>query len=141
VSLLDVAPTILDLAGVPPEPRFEGQSLTTHFAGSRSADIVLQLPPTGQKVDVRRHAAGLVHDDAKLLVPPKDSGRSPELYDLTTDPRETHANPPSLAGQAPALESLLATRDATLATRAGAAERGTLSEAERARLRALGYAD
>jgi arylsulfatase A-like enzyme len=141
VSLLDIAPTILDLAGLPPEPRFEGQSLTSHFAGARSADIVLQLLPTGQKVDVRRHAAGLVHDDAKLLVPPKDSGRAPELYDLNTDPHETRSNPPSIAAQAPTLESLLATRDASLATRAGTAERGTLSEAERARLRALGYAD
>ena len=141
VSLLDVAPTVLDLAGLPPEPRFEGQSLTSHFAGARAADIVLQLLPTGQKVDVRRHAAALVHDDAKLLLPPKDSGRGPELYDLATDPREIHSNPPSLAAQAPTLESLLATRDSALATRAGTAERGTLSEAERARLRALGYAD
>jgi len=141
VSLLDVAPTVLDLAGLPPEPRFEGQSLTSHFAGARAADIVLQLLPTGEKVDVRRHAAALVHENAKLLVPPKDSDRGPELYDLATDPHETHTHPPSLAAQAPTLESLLATRDATLATRAGTAERGTLSEAERARLRALGYAD
>jgi len=141
VSIVDVAPTVLDLAGLPPEPRFEGHSLIAHFAGARSADIVLQLPPNGQKVDVRRHAAALVHDDAKLLVPPKDSGRSPELYDLAADPYETRSDPPSIAAQAPTLESLLATRDANLATRAGTAERGTLSEAERARLRALGYAD
>jgi arylsulfatase A-like enzyme len=141
VSLLDIAPTVLDLAGLPPEPRFEGQSLTAHFAGARSNDIVLQLLPAGQQVDVRRHAAALIHDDAKLLVPPEDSGRSPELYDLANDPHETRSDPPSIAAQAPALASLLAARDATLATGAGTTERGTLSDAERARLRALGYAD
>ena len=142
VSLLDVAPTVLDLAGLPPEPRFEGHSLTADFAGAPSVDIVLQLPATGEKIDFRRHAAALVHDDAKLLVPPKDSGRRPELYDLANDPPEPRSDPPSIAAQAPTLESLLATRDSTLATRAGTTEqRGSLSDAERARLRALGYAD
>jgi arylsulfatase A-like enzyme len=142
VSLLDVAPTVLELLGLPPEPRFEGRSLMSHLGGGEAADVVLQLLPTGQRFDLRTHAAGLVHEGVKLLVPPAGSGRSPELYDLRDDPREARSDPPpAIAAQEPALAARLAGREDALAARAGTVERGSLDEAERARLRALGYAD
>jgi arylsulfatase A-like enzyme len=142
VSLLDVAPTVLELLGLPPEPRFEGRSLLRHLSGGEGADVVLQLPATGERIDVRTHAAGLVHDGVKLLVPPERSHHSPELYDLRDDPHETRSDPPpAIAGEAAALQARLRARDEELAARAGNVQRGSLDEAERARLRALGYAD
>ena len=142
VSLVDVAPTVLELLGLPPEPRFEGRSLLRHLGGAEPADVVLQLLPTGDPIDVHAHVGGLVHDGVKLLVPPEEAGRSPELYDLRDDPGETRSDPPpAIAEQTPALEARLKARDDEFAARAGKVQRGSLSEDERDRLRALGYAD
>ncbi len=140
VALVDVAPTLLALLGLPAEPRFEGRSLLP-LAGTPAApaDVLLELEPTGQRIDLRRHAAGLVHDDAKLLVPPHGA---PTAYELRNDAGETRPDPPDLAAEAAALRARLSEWQRVLATRAApSAETMPLDADTRERLRALGYAD
>jgi|SRR5579871_304582 len=143
VSLVDVGPTLLALAGLPPEPRFEGRSLVPLLRGERAtADVVAELPQPGSARDLTRHAQALVRGTLKLIVPRVGGalGR-PVLYDLATDPGERSPDPPAQAGRAPALAAALARTEAMLATRAGPAEHAPVDARTRARLRALGYAD
>jgi arylsulfatase A-like enzyme len=139
VSLVDVAPTLLALLGLPAEPRFEGRSLLADLGpASDLRDVVLELLPSGDGNEVRRHAAGLIHDRLKVLVPP--DGRGPEAYDLRDDRGEQRPNPPAIAQDAAALRARLGQREAALATRAGTAESAPIDQQMRDRLRALGYA-
>jgi hypothetical protein len=110
VSLVDVAPTLLDLAGLSPEPRFEGRSLvpllkakrtfTDWHAGARAIrnaflgpsvngqsppDIIVQLEPSGGKYDLRRHTEAIIRGSTKLLIRP--SGAM-DRYELSADPGE-----------------------------------------------------
>jgi len=137
VSLVDVAPTLLDLLGLPAEPRFEGRSLRD-LTSAEERDVVLQLFPIAPGPEVRRHVAGLVSGQWKLLVPPPP--RDPTVFDLQADPGEHHPDPPALAGEADRLRARLDERERVLAARAGAAETAPLDAATRERLRALGYA-
>ena len=135
VSLVDVAPTLLALLGLPPEPRFEGRSLLERLSpASEAADVVLQLPPLGAGLQLRRHSAGLVHARRKLLLPAGPG--APQGYDLEDDPGETRSSP----ALADALVARLAERQADLAARASTAETAPVDPAMRERLRALGYA-
>jgi len=154
VSLIDVAPTLLELLGLPPEPRFEGRSLVP-LLRARSApdgsghglhaapafepgrDILLQLEPTGLKIDGRVHAEGLVHRSLKLLVRPEGEG---DTYDLAADPGELQPNTLTVAGQSIALLRALETSKSALDRRASPVAAGEeLSEATLEKLRALGY--
>ena len=56
----------------------------SHLGGGEAADVVLQLLPTGQRFDLRTHAAGLVHEGVKLLVPP--AGRAGRRSSTTCAP-------------------------------------------------------
>lgn len=135
VSLVDVAPTLLALLGLPPEPRFEGRSLVERLSPSTDPrDVVLQLFPIGSAGEVRRHVAGLVHGRRKLLVPPPP--RAPEAYDLQADPGEQRPG----ADDLDALGARLTARRQELATRAGSTETAPVDPDMRERLRALGYA-
>ena len=139
VSLVDVAPTLLDLAGLPPEPRFEGRSLRERLVPANDpADVILQLLPIGAARELRRHTAGLVRKGLKILVPP--APREAELYDLRADPRETRPRAASVAQDAEHLESRLDEQQRILATRAGSAMTVPIDPQTRDRLRALGYA-
>ncbi len=93
-SALDVAPTILDLFGLPPEPTFEGTSLVPeifHAPGTPAApnapaerDVVLDLPATS---DSERRRA-IVHGHEKLVAFGDDQVF--KLFDLDADPGEEH---------------------------------------------------
>jgi choline-sulfatase len=144
VSLVDLAPTLLELAGLSAEPRFEGRSLV-EFLQSRDAprppegtraDILCELPKSGH-AEIRRHEQALIRDREKLLVTPYGAA---VFTDLTTDPGERHL---VAAGDSPAgkaLEEALAAKLAELGRRP-AAEKETveMDEATREKLRALGY--
>jgi arylsulfatase A-like enzyme len=154
VSLLDLAPTLLELAGLPPEPVFEGRSLvpparrasllSRFFSTDEGArDVILELPPTGSKWDLRAHARGIVRASTKLLIAvsgPRKKAESTQIYDLASDPGEVDPNPGVLDGELPALLAALRERTQELATRAaGSAEKGVIDEATKEKLRALGY--
>jgi arylsulfatase A-like enzyme len=83
VSLLDVAPTLCELARLPNRPSFTGRSLLEAYRGSVAPrPIVAELRKEGQ------HQVSVRDGDRKyirtLLPRPRE-----ELYDLALDPRET----------------------------------------------------
>ncbi len=144
VSLVDIAPTVLDLLGLPPEPRFEGRSLRERLAGGDAPDIFLELLPPSTTGDLRRHAAGLVRDGLKVLEPPwpDQADRRAKAYDLREDPHEMRPDPPAIEQEAAALVARLGQRREVLASRAGSVTHTVpLDAAARARLHALGYAE
>ncbi len=86
-SAIDLAPTILDLFGMPPEPSFEGTSLVPEILGAAPAparDVVLDLPTTSDS-DRRR---AIVHGHWKLIAFGDDVLF--QLFDLDADPNEEH---------------------------------------------------
>jgi arylsulfatase A-like enzyme len=85
-SAIDLAPTILDLFGLPPEPSFEGESLVPELYGAPppDRDVVLDLPVTSDS-DRRR---AIVHGHRKLIAFGDD--KMFELFDLDADPTEEH---------------------------------------------------
>jgi choline-sulfatase len=85
-SAIDLAPTLLDLFGLPSEPSFEGKSLLPELFGApaEARDIVLDLPATSDS-DRRR---GIVHGKWKLIAFSDD--KFFQLFDLEADPGELH---------------------------------------------------
>jgi arylsulfatase A-like enzyme len=83
-SAIDLAPTILELLGVPPDPSFEGTSLVAEIYGAPSEprDVLVDLPMTSD--NGRRRA--LVHGALKLIC--FDSDNYCKLFDLAKDPLE-----------------------------------------------------
>lgn len=93
VEMVDIAPTLLDLAGLPPEPRFDGHTFR-------------ELLETGVFDPARMGAASLHLDTANLrtakslalkLIENLAAGRAAQWFDLARDPREQsplHAPPP-----------------------------------------------
>ncbi|HEY3822793.1 MAG TPA: sulfatase [Polyangiaceae bacterium] len=83
-SAVDLAPTILELFGVAPDPSYEGHSLVKEIYGAPSdpRDVVVDLPMTSD--NGRRRA--LLHDHEKLICFDNDSYC--KLFDLTKDPTE-----------------------------------------------------
>ena len=139
VSLVDVAPTVLELTGATPEPHFEGRSLVPLLRqgakpSASQVDIVLQLPGTSSKWDRRVHTEGLMRGSKKLLVSSKGAG---ELYDLGQDPDEKNpAGPPAGAALQAALD---ADTSRFAARQQPQAEKVVVDEATKEKLRALGY--
>jgi arylsulfatase A-like enzyme len=137
VSLVDVAPTVLEMVGVDAGPAAEGRSLVPLLAGaSVPADVVAELPPvTTSGGDPGRHDLAFVRGTTKLIVPRGDAGAI--VYDLASDPGEQRPEPARRA-----CESCLHAaqrRVEELRTRAAVPEHAVVDERMRDRLRALGY--
>jgi arylsulfatase A-like enzyme len=83
---IDLAPTVLELAGVKAEHDFVGKSLVGEIYGSEAPEqrpVLLDLPADSNNPE--RHA--LIVGDYKLLV--FEGGWRKDLYDLAKDPGET----------------------------------------------------
>jgi len=137
VSLVDVAPTMLELAGLPAEPRFEGHPLF----GDGHPDVLAEYVATSDPGDLARHSLALVRGTVKLLVSRDPAEPEPVLYDLASDPFESRPDPPQLGARKAADREAAERAVAALGTRAAVAERGEVDQRTRARLRALGYAN
>jgi arylsulfatase A-like enzyme len=156
VRLMDLAPTLLALAGAPALEGAEAQSLAPVLQGgslafldafSESAPLRKQFPETERLYlpGNRGKWRSVRTDRWKLIRIPHPDGDRHELYDLATDPGETRNLFAELAGQAGQLMPLL---DAWLA-RDSARELDTEEQEEidlegldpsaREQLRALGY--
>jgi arylsulfatase A-like enzyme len=83
-SAIDLAPTICDLLGVPPDPGFEGKSLVHELYGAEpeARDIALDLPMTSDS-DRRR---GLLHGNLKIVAYGDD--KVLRVWDVGKDPEE-----------------------------------------------------
>ena len=85
-SAIDLAPTVLELLGLPPSPGFQGKSLASEIRGEAEPEpraVIIDLPRTS---DNRRRRA-LVWDRYKIIA--LDDDFRFELYDLVADPGET----------------------------------------------------
>jgi arylsulfatase A-like enzyme len=133
VSLVDVAPTLLDALGLPPLPQATGHSLWPLLRGGE-APAPRALVAEGTLYGPARSA--LQRWPWKLVV---SEGEPPRLFDLSRDPDERR----DLAAQEPERVAALSAELAR-ALRDEARERGErrpaeIDEATRAQLEGLGY--
>jgi hypothetical protein len=82
VSLLDVAPTILDLAGAPPLASADGRSLAAAMRGAPLAP----RPVFAESIRYGRAVRSVIDGQYKLIYEAR--ARTYELFDLAHDPRE-----------------------------------------------------
>ena len=148
VPLMDVAPTLLDLAGQAPEARFAGHSLVaaetgmmTKLRGPRFAlrqtpaapvvaeESTFRIDPSGQRENATARQLVLYSDWVTLI----DSGDRVELYDLKADPKQEHDHASDYGSVVKGLREELQRR----AGAGGAAS--TPDNAAMEQLRSLGY--
>ena len=132
VQLIDVAPTILELAGVSPPASFEGESFLgllrgrddEHFRKRANFSMSTQKP----------HKVAVIEDRWKAIA--SDDGRF-ELYDLARDPNEQT----DLSAQEPQQAARLRAQIESWRNheRAATPESRPLSRDDEERLRNLGY--
>jgi arylsulfatase A-like enzyme len=146
VSLVDVGPTLLDLAGIAAPPSFEGHSLRPFMGLPARWSGAGESQPSGTPVAYSE----LIKDDLERLVPHEravvtasskliagtDGER--EFYNLAADPHETNAS--ALGEEARAfLSGSLARFAAHVTQPAAPAATLQLDPETRERMRALGY--
>lgn len=135
-SLLDVAPTILDWAGLPVPPGAQGRSLLAPLAERESYGETLHTKDDSHKLFLRGGAARF-----KLILSLDRENAAPrreEWYDLAADPAERRGAPP--AGRAAdALRQRALTRWHEGRRPGGAGPEVLLTPEQVERLRALGY--
>jgi arylsulfatase A-like enzyme len=152
VSLVDLAPTILELAGAAPEPRFMGRSLVPLLpaatapgaarpsrAPARSSTIISEIQPTDDPYDLHVHRAAYLRWPQKLILPRIGS---PQLFNLIDDPQEQHPRVVHAGEPGWDLYEALEEVRSVMANSAATAAPGTpqpLDDATREKLRALGY--
>jgi len=139
VSLVDVAPTVLDALGVPAPPTFEGRSLLDAARGSEAAEAEAWAETEhtidgSRKIAVRRGASG-----TKSIFTLTKSGIEIELFELGRDPRETERLDDG--GSRSALEGRLAAylAEAEARRRGKSRPEVELDPEDLERLRSLGY--
>jgi choline-sulfatase len=141
VSLVDVAPTLLGLLGLPAERRFEGRPLLPRAEGSPPADVLAELPVNVDTAELQRHAQALIRGSSKLVTRRERNGRlQPLVYDLAADPGERQPDPPSLVGRSAPLLERLRRHEVELARRAApSSDHQPVDDEMKEKLRRLGY--
>ena len=147
VSLIDIAPTVLDLLGLPAEPRYEGRSLAPLLratadvpaastrARPSTPDVILELLKMKTSFDERVHVRGILRGSIKYLEGPAGGE---EAYDLASDPAERRPEPPTQ--HASQLRSALKIEAARLRTNAAeTVPEAKLDPETKEKLRVLGY--
>ncbi len=139
VSLMDVAPTVLDVLGVKAPETFEGRSLLDAARSGEAAESEAWAETEhtidgSRKLASRRGAAG-----EKAIFTLKGEGLEIELFDLREDPNEKERL--ELSGGGPALQRRLVNYLADAEVRRGGRRRPPveLGPEDLERLRALGY--
>lgn len=133
-GLIDVAPTLCELAGIEAPRAFAGHSLVPALRG----EAVPSRPQLAHGNFWGEPLTSWTSGRWKLIVIPDGAGERLELYDLDADPLERTDLSATDPERASALRAELTAVTTHLAARA-AGEDVELDEAMRARLRALGY--
>jgi len=137
-SLIDLAPTLCEVAGLEPPETFEGRSLLTGARAAAVAETAYRL-----LVSDRPRRVAVRTPEWKLIV--DCEAGTDALYHLATDPEEQHdvaAERPQEAARLRALaEQHLARPRPRASERRRADEPRADDEVVKARLRALGYLD
>ena len=133
--LLDVAPTVLEAAGIPVPPQMQGQSLIRIAKASSQAD-----QPAYSRSDLPQQAFQCSALESwragKYLYirAPK-----PELYDLVADPNATHNLAQSSKATLDTMAAQLQGFDGRLGNEAGKVTDTALTSSEMQKLASLGY--
>lgn len=151
VRTIDLMPTVLELAGVPPGlwPAMDGVSLVSEIVAGREAPPRLSYadsvnileygrPDRAADVDRKRDKLYSLSDGRYKLIYHQLAPAESELYDLLEDPRELH----DLAPSRPAPLASLRRRLLALGALSDLLPGMTATDLERLRkLRSLGYVD
>jgi arylsulfatase A-like enzyme len=138
VSLVDLAPTLLGLVGLPVPEAFEGRSLLSRSGDASAPGFAyseLIVPETGGWRRFGPHQRSLVVGGHKLIA---GTGGELEYYDLQADPGEHAPNALGKAERAALRERLEAIRQRVV-SRGAKREVKPIDEATREQIRALGY--
>jgi arylsulfatase A-like enzyme len=139
VSQIDIAPTILEAAGIPRPNAFAGQSLTRPIDSERYLYSEAFPPdaPDNQAERFQRTESAIYHHQQKFIESTKGDR---ELYDLEADPEERH-NLYLYAGGLQQASPLKAVLDEWTARQPKIHSRlGSTPQSVREQLRSLGYA-
>ena len=129
VELSDIAPTLLELAGLPIPSRMTGQSLLPILTGRRSADAHRDYVRCEyvDALDLPGYSAATMHFDGRWKIIVYHSHQLGELYDLSADPDEFNDLWDSQAHQSLKLDLLRRSFDAAmLSMYSGPARRGPM---------------
>jgi len=133
-SLVDIAPTILEVAAIPVPSQMQGQSLLRIAKGSSSAD-----QPVYSRTDFPQRAFGWSSLESwragKFLY---IRAPRPELYDLATDSGATHNLAHSSTAAAETMAAQLEAFDSRLKNQGTASDTG-LTASQLQKLASLGY--
>jgi arylsulfatase len=137
VETIHIAPTILDLLGLPPEPSFQGMSLAGVIAPGRTPSAYPSHPPHEKPAFSINGVGRSVRYRGWKYIEMDDPEESEQLYDLTADPGETRNLVSVKTEKAADLRALLHAWDASVpVVRSGTPE---LDEESIRTLRTLGY--
>jgi len=133
--LLDVAPTVLELAGVPVSSQMQGQSLQRIAQTSSQTD-----QPAYARSDLAQQGFGSSQLESwrtgKYLY---IRAPQPELYDLSSDPSASHNLAQSSKATLETMAAQLQALDARLAKEPGNSTASGLTSSEMQKLASLGY--
>lgn len=142
VSLLDVAPTVLDLAKLPAATTFEGRSLVPLMTGEPAPPlhnpVLSELEPMHPDIDWRVHSRALISGNRKLVV--KRNGRM-SAFALARDPGEIrpYLVLPDDRFNRDLVQALQSMSEDLSKNAASEAQRQPIDESTKEKLRALGY--